>query len=81
MGEFSRILIPEAGFAEGAGRILDFGDALNAYNFSETPEEADALAVWADWAAVGADLRESFDQYKVERDTCRELRSGVTGRR
>jgi len=81
MGDYSRFLIPEAGFAEGAGRILDFDDVLNAYNFSENPEDADTLAIWSDWKAVGADLQKSFDRYGAERDICRKPQGGETGLR
>ena len=72
MGDYSRILIPDATFAEGAGRILDFSDSLNAYNFSETPEAADALAAWADWCAVAGDLNAVFRRYGIERGSCHE---------
>ena len=41
---------------EGVARILDFGNTLNEYNYSSTPEEADFLALRADWRVAARDL-------------------------
>lgn len=43
-------------WAEGAGRLVDFGDTLNEYNYSITPDMADAIAIAMDWRAVGVDV-------------------------
>lgn len=56
MSTFSTFLFAQPSFLEGMGRVLDFGGTLNEYNRARTPEEADAIAAWADWSAVGADL-------------------------
>jgi hypothetical protein len=56
MGSFSDFLYPQSGAVEGAARILDFTDSLTRYNRSQTPAEADDLALRADVAAVGEDM-------------------------
>lgn len=59
MGNFSDFLFATPSFTEGAARLFDFGGTLQEYNTSPTPEEADALALHADWAAVGRLIRRS----------------------
>ena len=48
----------------GIARILDFGGTLNEYNTANSEEQADLLAAWADWLAVGDDLRTAFRTYE-----------------
>ena len=48
----------------GIARILDFGGTLNEYNTANSGEQADLLAAWADWLAVGEDLRAAFGTYE-----------------
>lgn len=43
-------------FVEGVARVLDFGNILNRYNSSSSPQEADKRAIRADWEAVGGDI-------------------------
>ena len=50
----------------GMARILDFGGTLNEYNTSSSPEQADTLALWSDWLAVGDDLRWAFNAFEDE---------------
>jgi hypothetical protein len=57
MNEFSSILFARPSFAEGASRILDFGNLLNEYNHSLSADQADELAIRADWLAIGEDFR------------------------
>lgn len=52
----SDFLFAVPSFGEGVGRIFDWGDALSVYNQSEDGRKADALALWMDMRAVGADL-------------------------
>jgi len=52
----------------GVARFLDFAGAFDAYNISETVEEADAKAIYADWVAVGNDLRSSMSQLEAEEE-------------
>ncbi len=60
--KYSSILFASPSFAEGAARILDFGDTLTEYNRSPSPEEADANALRADWNAVINDLALAFKE-------------------
>lgn len=55
-------------FLEGMARAWDFGNTLNEYNESSTPEEADARALASDWLVVGEALREAVQRYRAERD-------------
>jgi hypothetical protein len=52
----SLFLCTRPSFVEGISRILDMGGALNEYNKSLTPEQADYLALCADWRLVGKDF-------------------------
>ena len=59
-------LFARPSFIEGMARVLDLGATLQTYNKSETPEEADYLALLSDWTATGNDLK--FVIKKYERD-------------
>lgn len=52
------LFVQQPSFLLGAARVLDLGSRLNRhlYNYSETPEAADAWAIYRDWAAVADDL-------------------------
>lgn len=59
MSQSSRLfgfLYARSSFLGGVARLLDFGGVLNSYNRSQTPDDADALALRADWVTVGDDL-------------------------
>lgn len=72
MSPHTRILFPRPSFIEGLGRIFDFAGLLNIYNISRTPEEADAKAINADWAAVGSDMwaavEQADEEFKLEQE-------------
>lgn len=61
MSEYTTFLFARPSFLEGLARIFDFSGALNEYNISATPEQADARALRSDWMAVGDDLRNALD--------------------
>ena len=44
-------------FLGGAAQLMDLGNTLFVYNESLTPSQADYLAMKADWATIGNDLR------------------------
>ena len=53
-------LFAQPSFLTGLGALCDFDGSLTgtgAYNFSATPEEADAIAIANDWAAIAGDMR------------------------
>lgn len=53
-------------FLEGVARVLDLGGTLNEYDTGRTGTEADALAIWSDWAAIGQDIRCAMGVFKEE---------------
>lgn len=59
-------LAPQPSFLAGVASLFDFGNALSTYNYSRSGEEADARAVFADWATIGDDLRAAIDALTVE---------------
>ena len=64
-------------FWTGVASIFDFGGALNRYSVTTSGSRADALAMWADWQAVGDDMRAALQAYRAEREdkaACRTTR-------
>ena len=55
-------LFARPSFASGAARVLDLGGTFDEYNTSATPEDADACALWGDWAVVGEDMRIAIEE-------------------
>jgi hypothetical protein len=55
----SNFLFATPSFARGVARSIDFWGTADLYNVSDSPEAADALAMWADWKDVGTDLVEA----------------------
>jgi hypothetical protein len=56
MGDYTDILFARPSFLEGIARVLDIGGTLQEYNRSLTSEQADAVALGADVAAIGQDM-------------------------
>jgi hypothetical protein len=52
-------LYPTPTFARGVCRSIDFWGMADPCDFSNSQETADAVAMWADWKDVGADLVEA----------------------
>jgi hypothetical protein len=59
----SDFLFARPSFLEGAARVIDASGSLNVYNSMPTGEEADALATWADWSAVGGDIMAAAENF------------------
>ena len=59
----SDFLFAKGSFWEGAARLFDFGNTLNEYNSSVSP---DYIAIYMDWAIVGNDLRKAMTSYVEE---------------
>jgi hypothetical protein len=57
MSDYSSFLFARPSFAEGVGRLLDFGNTLTTYNTSENGAAADLAAFQADSLALGEDMR------------------------
>jgi hypothetical protein len=58
----SDFLFAQPSFASGAARVLDLWGALDDYNRSDTPTEADGKAIAADWLVTGQDLGDAIKQ-------------------
>lgn len=67
MSEESFVLYARPSFLEGISRLIDFTGALNTYNSSQTPEEADYRAILSDWEAVGLGI------LLAEKETIKEV--------
>jgi hypothetical protein len=57
VSDYSSILFARPSFAEGVGRLHDFGNTLTQYNTSENGAAADLTALQADGLALGEDMR------------------------
>lgn len=54
--DFTGLLYAQPTFTSGLARTLDVAGTFDDYNYSRTSEEADQIALTADWYAIGADL-------------------------
>ncbi len=59
MNPYSSFLYAQPSAMEGVGRLVDFAGALDTYNISDSPAEADERALAADTLAVNEDLRDA----------------------
>ena len=48
----------------GVASILDLGDTLTEYNTANSGAQADVLAAWSDWLAVGDDMWSAIRTYE-----------------
>jgi len=60
----SDFLFARPSFLSGAARVLDLGATFDQYNQSRTGEEADAIALFNDFRAVGLDLLVAAEEAK-----------------
>lgn len=67
MDDLSSFLFARPSFFEGAGRLVDFGDTLDEYNYSDSPGQADATAFLADLTSVARDIQEASQAGSVEK--------------
>ena len=59
---YTTFLYAEPSFVEGVARALDLGNTLNTYNAAPSGEQADMLAMEADWLAIREDLDLAFQK-------------------
>jgi len=52
----NQFLFARPSFFGGTAGILDFGNSLFEYNYSESGEQADYIAIQSDWVTVGDDM-------------------------
>ena len=66
MRTYSDLLYARPSFLEGVARIFDLGNTMNEYNDFATGEEADAIALWSDWTAIGQDISDAMGEFVIE---------------
>jgi hypothetical protein len=57
----SGFLFADPSFISGAARVIDLWAQFDDYNRSDTPAEADAKAIAADWLVVGQDISDAAE--------------------
>ena len=62
----SDFLFAQPSYGSGVARVIDLCGQFDAYNQSDTPAEADAKAIAADWLLVGQDIRDSIEYHESE---------------
>ena len=66
MRTYSDFLYARPSFIEGAARVFDLGGTLNEYNYTQTGHEADAIALWMDWAAIAQDIHDAIGEFEAQ---------------
>ncbi len=59
----SNYLFATPSLLSGAARTLDLWGTFDSYNESLTPGQADSLAIYSDWLAVGKDILSAMNEY------------------
>ena len=70
-------------FCSGMGRILDLGGVFDSYNERRSSQEADAIAMYADFSMVGQDLVQAMEVWcdaNWEELDPKELRNALLSR-
>jgi hypothetical protein len=57
----SSFLFAQPSYLSGAARTIDLWGNFDDYNRSDSPREADAKAIAADWLMVGQDIQDAID--------------------
>jgi hypothetical protein len=55
---YTDFLLPRSSFLIGVGSVMNIRGQTFSYNVSESPAQADMLALQSDWQVIGDDLRE-----------------------
>ena len=63
---FATFLFADPSLLYGVARIFDFEGRFATYNESADGEEADAIALHYDWAAVGQTLCDAMSKFSAE---------------
>ena len=80
-GTTGRFLFADSSFIMGMARVFDLSGLFDDYNYSGTPEEADARAIWSDWVTVGNWLWEACDRVAAQHPDLRAAEPPQSGRR
>lgn len=62
-------LFAQPSFASGVGSTIDLWGQMAEYNTSPTSMEADANAIFADWAIVGQEISDAAEKCLAECET------------
>lgn len=57
-------LFADESFLTGMATVLDIGGSTPNFNTSANGEEADAKAIYSDWAMVGKDISNAIEAIK-----------------
>ena len=70
-------------FMRGAARALDLFGCMPTRRSRFSPEEADHVAIYADWVAVGNDLRQTMYTFEAEHNLniLKQLEEGADAER
>lgn len=70
-------------FIKGAARALDLFGCMPIRRSRFSPEEADHVAIYADWVAVGNDLRQTMYAFEAEHNLniLEQLEEGIDAER
>jgi hypothetical protein len=63
----SRFLFADPTLVGGAAGVFDLGATLFEFNRSNTPVQADFLALRQDWRAVGEAIRLAAEEFRASR--------------
>ncbi len=82
MNKLTGFLYARPSLIEGMSRLIDFGNTLQVYNSSLSPEQADFLALSSDWHVIGDDLRAAMNEYshvrmRATEDLLRQAREAI----
>lgn len=75
----SDFLFVRPSFVRGVARLMDIGGTLDrtAYNFSESPAEADTMALLSDWQVLADDVARAFHDTSKRVAEAAEIRGGT----
>ena len=62
----SDFLFAQPSFSSGAASVFDLWGQFDEYNRSDTPADADAKAIAADWLLVGQDILDSIEYHESD---------------
>jgi hypothetical protein len=60
------LLYSDPSFLSGLSRTLDLYGMYDDYNMAESPAEADACAIAADWIVIGQDIQDAIQCFEQE---------------
>ena len=66
VSHYSAFLFANPSFVHGTAHLLDFWGTYDSYNYCRTREEADMVALYADWRSVGEELFHALNQAAAE---------------